>query len=395
MKNVAGQIGLGVAVIIGMNAMIGAGIVAIPAFLSNQVGPAGIFSYAFSIFVVLTMSLSLAKLAEDYPGEGWSYRYPKLWGGHRLGMISALSYLLGVMIAMGFLVQKAGAWAANIIPALDAGVLAVLILILLTALVLAGANASSWGQYIIAAVVVVSLGVTAFVCISNIEIAHLEPFMPGGVSSVFAAAPKAMFTLLGFESIASLYSIVKRPKRNVPLASVLAVLAVGTLYLIFSASIMSAVPRGYFAENMQRSLPSILQELFPSYAFLSWILLVGGLFAIIGTLHSMIWSVAVLLVDVAATMQNSLVRRWVESDLLGPKLATCIASGVILLSALFLRSDLILDASVCLIVLAYILAMSLRFKSARDWRNGKNILTGIAVCGGLTLIYYAITPWLL
>ncbi|MBI2602342.1 MAG: amino acid permease [Deltaproteobacteria bacterium] len=394
MKDTAEKIGLSVAVVIGINAMIGAGIVAIPAFLSRQVGPAGVFSFAFSIFVVLCMSLSLAKLADRFPGDGWSYRYPQIWGGHKWGLFSASSYLIGVMIAMGFLVQQAGVWAQNFFPNMSAITIGGGVLIILTGLVLAGAEASSWSQYVIAAIVVSALLVTVGICASQFDAANLTPFLPGGIRSVFAAAPKAMFTLLGFESIASLYSIVRKPEKNIPIAGVLAVVFVGSLYLLFSGSILSAIPGENFVNGSDETLTTVINRVFPQFEFLSFLLLLGGLFAIIGTLHSMIWSCAVLLTDVLKKVQTPTVVNLLETGKWNATVSVLVTATVMLLSALFLHSELILDLSVCLIAITYISAMSLLFFYREFWASGRNILTLLAMLGGVTLIYFSLQPWL-
>jgi amino acid transporter len=387
------RIGLSVAVVIGLNAMIGAGIVAIPSFLSQEAGPAGILAFAFSILVVLCMSLSLAKLAELYPGEGWSYYYPSLLGGHNLGMLSAWCYLIAAAIAMGFLVQQAGVWLNEVMPIASPLTLGLIILSGLTALVLAGAQVSAWGQYAIAAVVVFALVFTSLLCLGHASLANFVPFAPKGINSIFAAAPKAMFTLLGFESIASLYSIVRDPGKNVPRASVLSVLLVGSLYLIFAASILSVVSGSEFEGAGHMTLAALLVKLFPEYAFISTILYMGGLFAIIGTLHSMIWSVGVLLLDVLKRMQSPFVRSLVRQSILQERTAVILASLVIALSACVFVSETILNLTVCLVAVAYILSMSLLFKSEAI-KNVKTLLLGVcAVAGGVTLIVYSLLPF--
>jgi len=86
------KIGLFLAIIIQLNAMVGAGVVAIPSFMIQEAGPSGLLSCIFSIFIVLCMTISLGRLSSLHPGAGWSYRYPAIWGGHFLGMISSSAY---------------------------------------------------------------------------------------------------------------------------------------------------------------------------------------------------------------------------------------------------------------------------------------------------------------
>ena len=50
--NSSNKIGVATAVIIGMNAMIGAGIFSIASLLSSKVGPAGILTYLFAFAAV-------------------------------------------------------------------------------------------------------------------------------------------------------------------------------------------------------------------------------------------------------------------------------------------------------------------------------------------------------
>ena len=85
------KIGVVTATIIGMNAMIGAGIFAVPATLASCVGPAGILTYVFVIIAVWFMAQSLARVAQLYPQEGSFYTYTKQWAGHVGGLIAGFA----------------------------------------------------------------------------------------------------------------------------------------------------------------------------------------------------------------------------------------------------------------------------------------------------------------
>ena len=96
--------------------MVGVGVITIPSMLAQKVGPAGIFSYLISVLIVVALGISLGRVAFRYPGNGWTYLYPSRWAGHKVGLFSAISYLIGVLVAMGFLIQQAGVWAHQFIP---------------------------------------------------------------------------------------------------------------------------------------------------------------------------------------------------------------------------------------------------------------------------------------
>ena len=67
------KIGVATATIVGMNAMIGAGIFTAPAAIGSFVGPAGIIAYIFVIIAVWFIAQSLSRVAARFPQEGSFY----------------------------------------------------------------------------------------------------------------------------------------------------------------------------------------------------------------------------------------------------------------------------------------------------------------------------------
>jgi amino acid transporter len=107
------------ATIICINAMIGVGIFTTPAKLALSVGPAGILTYLFAIVAVTFIALSLALLSREYPEEGSFYNYTKQWAGSIIGFIAALSYVIGIVIALGLLAKIASQYFNQFLPYLN------------------------------------------------------------------------------------------------------------------------------------------------------------------------------------------------------------------------------------------------------------------------------------
>lgn len=382
------KIGLTAATVIGINAMIGAGIFAMPASLSGSVGPAGIFSYLLSGLLVLSIVIPLGRLAYLYPGEGWGYRYPAQWGGHQVGVIASLSYVLGVIVAMGFLVQQLGVWLTQYL-AMDPLLIGNLILALTIVLVLAGTEVSSWGQYVIAFCVLVPLVLIGGVCWLNFQPGLLTPFAPHGWSAVGFAMPTVLFSLLGFESIASLYSVVDKPEKNVPLAAILAVLIVVGIFIFFVAGALFAIPAAHFTQGVNRAIADVLVSVYPQYTGMRLIGTIGAFFAIFGTLHSMIWSIALLLRDTVARLRFDVVQRLYKKGQLNG--TSCVlAVGVITSFCSFtLQAKSILQVTPLLIVPTYIFALVALLFNREEWRRGYNILTVCAILLSSALVYVA------
>ena len=383
------KIGLGTAVIIGLNAMIGVGIISVPALLSTNTGPAGILTFLFSICAVLLIALSLGDAAHRFPGEGWNYLYPSKWGGHLLGMVSASAYFIGVTIAMGFLTQVAGIYAANFIP-IDPQLLGILILLALTSVVVAGAEISTLGQYIIIASVMGPLLLTSLFCWYHFDIANTMPFIPYGVGSIFAAAPKALFGLLGFESIVSLYAIVREPQKNVPRAAVLSITIIGAFYIFFASGVIFSVAPKFFTQGAMTSLSSVLGAAFPAYPLLATFVTIGALFGIIGTLHSMIWSLSVLLLSILRRAKRANVL--VDKGLVNAKVSTLIVGVSIFVFAILMHGETLVDLTAFFIVPSYILSIFGLLLIKDAWKGFGNIRTLGALATALVMFYYASQP---
>lgn len=383
------KIGLLAASVIGINAMVGVGIVTIPTMLSSKVGPAGILTYVFSIALIVAFGFALGRVAWLNPGEAWTYRYPAKWAGHMVGMLSAWAYVIGVLVAMGFLIQQVGIWMQRFIPFLSPIILGLIIILVLMGLVLAGTEVSEIGQYVIAFFVIVPLLLTAFVCWLHFNPALLHPFMPQGIGSVFSTAPKVLFAFFGFESIVSLYAIVKEPQKNVPRAFLISIFVVGALYMFFSGGVLSSIHTTYFSKGLSTTLSHILEAAFPQYGFVAVAVLIGALFGMIGTLHSMLWSTSALLNDVLHKVKNPLIKTMMDKRIWNFHVSVVVATSIMIISALLFHAEALVDLTSFLLVFPTVFSIFGLLLIPEEWKSGRNIVTVIALLGGCTMIYFA------
>lgn len=398
MKNTK-KIGLSTAIIIGVNAMIGAGVLAIPTLLASNVGPAGIITTVLSLIFVLSIGLSLGRLAELYPVNAWSYAYPSKWAGHFTGVISSFFYLFGIIVGMGFLAQLAGVWVGKLVPEnlvsiLTPQVLGVLIIIILTLLVLAGAKASSWSQYLIVAFVLIPLILTAIYCWYHFNINLVSPFVPQGIVSIFKATPIVLFALLGFESIASLFPVIENPKKNLAKAIVYSILIVGLVYLLFFYGVLFAIPKNYFAAGLSEPLSQVLNNFFPSAQFLSVLIYLGAVFGIVGTIHSMLWSISKLFTNVLSMTKSTVIKMVVDKNIWNEKVAVIATAFFMSIAAVFVDGGILVTMTALFIVPSYVLSISLLLFEKSEWKNNKNLITLIGLSGGFLLVYFAFSDFL-
>lgn len=384
------KIGVSTATITGVNAMIGAGIFTVPAVLAASVGPAGIVTYAFSIGTVLFIALSLARVAQLFPQEGSFYNYAKQWAGHVGGMIAAFSYFIGLIIGMGLLLQVAGAYLhaapfGNISPYwLGLGTLVVL-----TILNIVGVKLSELGQQVLIVTTSLPLIIITGMCLTKINFSYLVPFAPHGYTNILRATKEAMFGLFGFESAASLFSIVRNPGRNVPRALTYSIIIVGILYILFVGSIVLSVPLIHFA-SPDMTISQVLQTIFPDQKWTLYIIHISILSAIIGTLHSMIWSSGSLLYTLGRTIKNKSTRRLVDKGFFSARMCVLIVSVLILISYVTLKNaNLFFSLTAITIVLAYIMAMITLLKVKSERTPGRLIQTTIGLLTAVVIFAFA------
>jgi len=201
-------------------------------------------------------------------------------------------------------------------------------------------------------------------------------------SSFFFITPILLFAFLGFESISSLYTIVKNPRKNVFLGGMIGVACVSFLYVAFSSSVIGSIAPNYFSGPANQSLAQVIANAFSGARILPKVIYFGGVFAIIGTLHSMIWSVSVLLSDV---FKKSKALKIEVSE----KSSAIIAGLWIILSSVLLTRESILQTAVFLIASSYILSIiALFYEKEHRWLN--RVICIIGVLGGVLMVFFSL-----
>lgn len=370
------KIGLATATIVGMNAMIGAGIFSMTSQLASGTGPASILSYLFAFFAVWFIAQSFARAAYIWPQEGSFYIYARQWGGHTLGLLAAGAYLFGFLIAMALLCKIAGVYLHDIFPSVSSIYLGLLTLVILTLLNIMGMALSQIGQYILIIFTVFSLLTTTGLCLTKINFANLFPFMPYGPLSIIQGTRIAVFGLFGFECITSLYTIVENPEKNVPKALQSSLLLVGIIYLCFISSILISIPLTVFTGSTNVTIPQALQTLFPNNPFIVHLIRFSILSAIIGTIHSMIWSGSELFVSYCKKFNCPWIKNLVQSGYITQKSGVLFCGFIMLICFTTITEiDLFFTLTNILLFFAFITTMTALLFESKEWKSGQNIKT--------------------
>lgn len=384
------KISVTTATIVSMNAMIGSGIFTAPAAMAAYVGPAGILAYVFVVVAVWFIAQSLARLAQLFPEEGSFYVYAKQWGGHTMGLIASSAYFIGLLIAMGLLSQMAGLYLVHFFPSLSAYTLGIITLALLVILNMFGAVLSSFGQHVLIVCTLFPLLAITALCLTKFNASYLTPFAPYGFENVLKATRIVIFGFFGFESASSLFNIVQNPSKNVPRALTYSIMAVGTIYTLFIASIILSTPLNLFTDP-RVPVSETLAVIFPEHPWLLNIIHFAILSAIIGTIHSMIWGSSNLLTLLIKRCNNARLTKLFCSSATQHNSASVIAVGIaIFISYITLTSlNLFFCLTALCIVFAYVSAMIALLTIPSEWKSGRNIITVLGIITALLIFTFA------
>jgi len=385
--NHAHKIGLATATIVGMNAMIGAGIFTAPSAMASKVGPAGILAYLFVVVSVWFMGISIARAAELFPQEGSFYAYIKPLAGPAVGMLANASHLLGIVVAMGLLTQNAGAYLHTFIPTIEPMMLGLMVLGALIALNIFGVMLSAVGQRVLIACTLFPLITIILICLAHTNSSNFVEFAPYGMRNVLAATRIVIFGFFGFECASLMYNSVKDPAKNVPRALTYAIGIVGSLYLLFVASLIAAVPLLLFENPNYPLLTDVLRVRFPGDSFILGAVHLSILSAMLGTVHSMIWSTSASLSTLVSLAGNYAKRCWCLTQ---QQCVPIIGTFILLTFALLKNQGLFFGFTALFMVSAYIGTMLTLLSIKEEWTSGRNIRTLIGLATACTIMYFSI-----
>ncbi|RKN38896.1 APC family permease [Micromonospora endolithica] len=281
MDRLARRLGVRDAVVIGLGAMLGAGVFVVFAPAAAAAGGVGLLvALALAGFVAFCNATSSARLAARYPESGGTYVY----GRERLGPFA------GFLAGWGFVVGKTASCAAMALtigaylwPG-QARVVAVGAVLAVTAVNLRGVAKTATATKVLVVVVLTVLGVVAVVGATDVSAGRLAA--DGGVDrGVLTAAGLLFFAFAGYARVATLGEEVRDPERTIPRAVPMALGAVLAIYLV-----LAVVTLGVLGADRLAASTAPLADVVTAIGLpgLAWVVRAGAAVAVIGVLLSLL-----------------------------------------------------------------------------------------------------------
>ena len=275
-SELARSIGLFQLSMFGVGATIGTGIFFVLSEAVPEAGPSVILAFVLAGAVAGLTAICYAELASAVPvsGSSYSYAYATLGELPAIGVAACLLLEYGVSAA-----AVAVGWSQYVNELLDnlfnwtlpdsisnapeqGGVLnlpAVILIILCTLLLIRGASESA---KVNAIMVMIKIGVLVLfiaIGITGWNSDNLTPFAPEGLNGITTAAGLIFFSYIGLDAVSTAGEEVKNPRRTLPLAILIALVTVTTLYILVTIVAVAAQPSGEF-EGQEAGLSAILED---------------------------------------------------------------------------------------------------------------------------------------
>jgi amino acid transporter/nucleotide-binding universal stress UspA family protein len=302
------EMGVLSATMIGVGAMIGAGIFVLTGIAAGEAGPGLLLVFLLNGVVTAFTAMTYAELSSAIPEAGGGY----LWVKHALpsingflsGWMSWFAHAVaGSLYALGF-----GAYFGLLLEAYNISVfglsqgdliklLAVVIALIFIYINYLGASETGAIANIIGFIKIAILGIFVvsglFTMYNRPEFyANFDPFLPNGFGGVFAAMGLTFIAFEGYEVIAQTAEEIKNPKKNLPKAIFISLMVVIPIYLLVAFVALGAmdtdIPTWQFLGQYQElGLVEAARQFMPFGTFL---LLVGGLVSTMSALNATTFS---------------------------------------------------------------------------------------------------------
>jgi APA family basic amino acid/polyamine antiporter len=237
-SRLARRLGTRDAVVVGLGAMLGAGIFSAPAPAARAAGAWLPLAVLLAGFVAWCNATSTARLAAVYPQSGGTYVYAGRLLGRGWGHLAGWGFVVGKTASCAAMALTVGAYAWPAQPRITASVALVVAVALGTGGVQRGARLT---RVLLALTLAVLLVVVAAALTGAPSAAPEPPVAVPGLVGVPTAAGLMFFAFAGYARVATLGEEVRDPARTIPRAVGFALLTAVVVYLAVTVSALVAL----------------------------------------------------------------------------------------------------------------------------------------------------------
>ncbi len=304
------DLGLFDVTMIGVGAMIGAGIFVLTGIAAGHAGPALLLAFFLNGWIALLTAASYAELGAALPGAGGGYMWARDGLSPYLGFLAGWMSWFAQAVACSLYSLGFGSFAARFLTMAHilpfnlpehtlAIALAVSAAALFTYINYRGASETGRVGNILTMTKIAILAALVFFGLKTLLndagwTSEFTPFFPRGIGGVFTAMGLTAIAFEGYEIVAQSGEEVVSPGRNVPRAIFLSIAIAVSIYLGVAFVLLAAMqtPDGsptwqFLGQHAEQAVVEAADRLMP---YGSIVLLIGGVMSTLSALNATIYS---------------------------------------------------------------------------------------------------------
>jgi amino acid efflux transporter len=223
-----------------IGAVLGTGVITLPALAARVAGPASLLAWLGLVAASAPLAATFAALAARYPDSGGVSTYVRHAFGDRAAAVVGWWFYLTVPVGAPAAALFGGGYVGTALGGGRTTVLwsAGMMMAAVTVANVFGVRVSGRLALGLSGLLALILLVAATTSLPHGHLGNLAPFAPYGWGAVGTAAVLLVWNFSGWEAVTHLAAEFRRPDRDLPRATGAAVAAVGALYLLVAVAVI-------------------------------------------------------------------------------------------------------------------------------------------------------------
>jgi amino acid transporter/nucleotide-binding universal stress UspA family protein len=405
----ARDLGLFDATMLGIGAMIGAGIFVLTGIAAGEAGPAALLAFALNGFVTLLTALSYAELASVYPksGGGYSFIIKAFPGpaGFASGWMLWFCYIIAcALYALGFgsyfweFIQSYFSPIGHMVFALAGHKSPVLVMTTLVSIIfilvnMRGTAVTGRVENIITMAKIIILGIFIAYGVRRIfqipdeAAASFTPFLPNGASGVVIAMGLTFIAFEGYDLIATVAEEIKAPEKTIPRATLISLGVTVFIYLMILLVCIGAIqPESgkswqFLGQYQETAIARAAKSFMPFFGVA--LIIFGGLLSTISALNATILASSRVAFSMSRDKMLPRSLSTIHAQRRTPHIAIAVTGTIVVVMALLFPIQVIGSAASVMFLLTFALVNLSLIALRRKFPELK---------GGFRVPLYPVTP---
>lgn len=247
-NRISNKAGLGVfrATGIYVGAILGSGVLVLPAIAAQEAGPASLLAWALLLVFCTPVAFSFAEMSRQQPDAGGIATFVTRAFGRRASAVAGYLFYFAIPFGAPATAVIGGNYIAHALGGGRGTALAAAALLLAAGFAsnAVGIKLSSRIQLTLMVVLVGLLALAVAVAAPYAKAENFEPFAPYGFWAVGGAASLLFFCFAGWEAVTHLAAEFRHPERDLKRATWLTLIVVGVVYIGVVAAAVAVLGPG-------------------------------------------------------------------------------------------------------------------------------------------------------